>query len=158
MLPKNLIPDGLHYFIAGGWAACPALATDRDVFVQTAGDLIDTRAMLLDHMRAQGFEVVEEDETRDAVTINGYDNIPIVKVAKVTQKRAQPIHVLVTSGDIEEVLNTFDINTSQVAITDTGRIVKGDNYSSPVQPVCKVRDTPSTDARFSKYEARFARA
>lgn len=155
MIPRNLIPDGLHYFIAGGWAACPALATDRDVFVQTTGDINDCRAMLLDHMRAQGFDVIEQDESRQFTTLEGHEDIPVAKVAKIKQKYAQDIHVLVTSGDVDAVVNTFDISASQIAITESGRIVRGDNYTTPMQPVYKVKDTPTTPARFAKYTERF---
>ena len=156
MIPKNLLPEGLHYFIAGGWAVCPALATDRDVFVQTTGDLHDTRAALLDHLRAEGFDVEEEDETRDLVIADGYSTIPIAKVAKVKQKFCQDIHLLVTSGDVMDVLDTFDISTSMVAITDNGKIVRGSDYSAINKPVVKTKDTPTTEERHAKYTARFA--
>jgi len=35
MLPANLLPEPYQStaFIAGGWAACPSLATDMDVWV-----------------------------------------------------------------------------------------------------------------------------
>ena len=156
LIPKNLLPEGMHYFIAGGWAACPALATDRDLFVQTTGDLNDTRAMLLDHMRAQGFDVTEEDEHRDFETSDGYSHIPIAKVGKVKQKFNKDIHVLVTSGDVENVLDTFDLSVSQVAITESGRIVKGTHYTDPTQPIYVVKDTPTTPAREEKYRRRFS--
>ena len=149
MIPRNLLPEGTHYFIAGGWAVCPALATDRDLFVQTTGDLDDTRAMLLDFMRARGFDVAED------VAENNYTGVPLLRVAIVKDKYAQDIHILVTSADVDDVLNTFDISTTQVAITESGRVVKGADYTSlTVRPI-RLKDTPTTNERYIKYCERF---
>jgi hypothetical protein len=155
MIPKNLLPEGTRYFIAGGWAVCPALATDRDVFVQTTGDLSATRATLLAHMQAEGFDLTKEGETRYFAGW-GYAFVPIAKVAKVKVKFAQSIHVLVTNADVAEVLETFDLSICQVAITHTGGIVKGSYWTAPNEPICVLKDTPTTLARKEKYEARFA--
>lgn len=155
MIPSNLLPEGTQYFIAGGWAACPALAQDRDLFVQTTDNLTDTRQRLLNHMRAEGFDVQEEEETRDFVMSDGYSVMPIAKVAKVKIRFAQDVHVLVTNGDPEEVLSTFDLTTSQVAITHRGTVVKGPDYAPITTMPQKVKDTPTTDARLLKYRQRF---
>ena len=154
MIPKNLIPEGMRYFIAGGWAVCPALATDRDLFVQTTGDLTDTRAMLLDHMRAQGFDLVEEGDENGIPTLDlirtDYIMVEVMKVAKVSQKFAQDIHVLLTTGDVADVLNSFDLSVCQIAITETGKIVRGDYYTHPYKPIYVVNDTPDDSGSSSK--------
>jgi hypothetical protein len=155
MIPNNLLPPGVEYFIAGGYAVCPALATDRDVFVQTTGNLEDIRAMLLDYMRANGFTVVEESKVDVS---DAYDGgiVEISKVGKVLMgTKGLPIHVLVTQADVQDVLNTFDITTSQVAITRTGKVVKGNSWTSPARAPQITKSIPSTPERLVKYQLRF---
>ena len=129
MIPKNLLPEGSQYFIAGGWAACPALAQDRDVFVQTTGDLDNTRAMLLDHLRAHEFDFEEQSAQDDHADYAGI--LSIAKVAKVKIKLATDIHLLVTNGDPSDIIESFDISTCQVAITSSGRILRGSGFTAP---------------------------
>lgn len=158
MVPKNLLPSDTRYVVAGGWAICPALATDMDLFVLAGqhADLQEVRQELLDHFKAEGFNYVEEQETREFV---GYDGlIGIGKVAKVESAYmgGKMIHVLVASTTIaEEVLNSFDLSICMVGIMDDGKVITSAYWTPPTERPAVVKDTPTTQARLNKYLERF---
>jgi hypothetical protein len=163
MIPSYLLPEGTRYFIAGGWAACPALATDRDVWLLSR-DPVETRDAVLKHLDATLFDdewkelpdgrVTAVDGSEDAY---GVDATTTLKIATV-DLTGQTIHLLVTSGSILAVLDTFDISTHQVAISDTGGVVRGRNWTPVTEPPIKLRDTPTTDERMAKIAARYGHA
>jgi hypothetical protein len=155
MIPSYLLPEGTPYFVAGGWAACPALATDMDVWV-TSDNPARTRTEILEHFNAKLFADEYEEERSDEVAgdVDAYSNPLTLKVARVLigQKR---FHILVTSGDISDVLNGFDISTHQVAITDSGTVVRGYHWTPVTEPPIKLKDTPTTNDRLIKIAARY---
>lgn len=163
MIPSYLLPEDTRYFIAGGFAACPALASDRNVWIM-ARDPVATRREVLEHLKETLFldewqelpdgqtEIVagssEEDHYGDggtALTLK----VATVDVTGIT------IHLLVTSGTVFDVLNTFDVSTHQIAITDSGGVVKGRQWTPITEPPVKLKDTPTTDARMAKIAARY---
>lgn len=158
MIPSYLLPEGTPYFVAGGWAACPALATDMDIWVISRTPA-PTRTELLDHFKMRLFVDEYEEERSDEVEgdVDAYSNPLTLKVARVSigQKR---FHILVTSGDITDVLNGFDISTHQVAITDSGTVVRGYSWTPITEPPVKLKDTPTTDVRMLKIATRYGHA
>lgn len=157
MIPHNLLPERLNqWIVAGGWAACPQLATDTDVFVLAGKhvDLLELRQELLDHLKDTGLEFSEESETREFI---GYDGlVGIGKVARVWRDDGSVIHILVAStSDPRDVLNSFDLSISMVGIMPDGRVITTNYTTSPVEPIIVVKDTPTTAARLKKYNTRF---
>ena len=156
MIPNNLLPKGTSYFVAGGWAVCPALAGDMDVFVEIAygEDIVSARETLLKHLKKEFWRFEEQEET---CTFEGYGTLAtIVKVGKLPSQGMRPeIHVLLTNADVHTTINSFDISTCCVAITDQGYIVWGDHWTSPIEPPIRLIDNPTTDARMVKYQQRF---
>jgi hypothetical protein len=67
MIPSYLLPEGTPYFVAGGWAACPALATDMDVWVLSRDPAATTRTNVLDHFKPRLFVDEYEEERSDEV-------------------------------------------------------------------------------------------
>ena len=160
MIPKNLVPEGYTAFIAGGYAACPALAADMDVWVSVRpaqATLDEVREQLLAHLADWdfgNFSFTEEMETRQCEGYQGMPGALILKVAKV-QVGALTVHLLLTDGDVFSLLESFDISTHQIALTERGA-VKGSMWTPITEPPIKLRDTPTTDARMEKIRARYA--
>ena len=159
MIPAGLLPEGVDWFIAGGYAACPALATDVDIWVMSPDDAIAEHERLALHLRSvcpdesllidpapntdAGFHQQEE-----------YLNSQTLKVAQLW-KDGREFHILVTRQTLEEVLEGFDISTHQVALTSTGRVVTGKSWTPPhVRPV-ELISMPRTAARMAKICSRF---
>lgn len=154
MIPRNLLPEGRNYFIAGGYAVCPALATDIDVWVQAEYEDVDeVRVELLRHLKDQGFDYTEQDPAR-----HGVDDYPgsTVKVATIDSivHFGKPIHLLVTNAGVERVVNSFDLSISQVALTEY-QVILGDSWTPTTSQIHVVRQTRTTDERLAKYRKRF---
>lgn len=161
MIPYNLLPAKYQKsaFIAGGYAACPALAQDIDVWVTVPQDELDEpRAAILQHLREHGFVFEEQTDRRIEQTTMpaGYEmNIAIRKVAKVSHCRSeQQWHILVTEGDVDQVLGSFDVSTHQVAITPYG-VVCGENWTPTDVWPRRLKDTPTTNDRLRRIALRF---
>ena len=176
MLPVNLLPSGVAAFIAGGYAACPALATDIDVWVSVdTHDAINPwdavwteRLRLLNHLHQYfGFTVTEEDQTgsvrdrnrmivRD--TFEGYNlPLPIYRVATVRVEGASlPYHIIAVGAGLDEVLSSFDISTHQIALTEKG-VVTGANWTPITEPPQVITEKFTTPARLEKIRARYQR-
>jgi hypothetical protein len=157
MVPRNLLPAAYpYYLVAGGWAVCPALATDMDVFVLVGpnADLQTVRQEILDHLKTEAFDHTEQDETRE---FQGYEGlVGIGKVATVDLFPSTVIHIMVANTTrYEDVLGSFDLSTCMVGITESGQVVKGDYWTPPTMLPTVLKDTPSTPARRAKYIERF---
>ncbi len=157
----NLLPKGTTAFIAGGFAACPALAADVDVWVQVLNpeDLLSMRTALLNHFRTTGPHVViEEPQPPTGVCLDmddpdHYYGVQTVKVARITGV-GLPIHVMVTTGSVTEVLDGFDVTTHMIAITDRG--IKRGTFWTPL--TCRpaaVNPNSGTPARLKKIAKRY---
>lgn len=158
VLPENLIPNefGMSGFIAGGYAACPELASDIDVWVTVpeSDNLSIARERLLAHLTAQGYAFEPEE---GAKSVSDPYPFATVKVAIVQVPGSLPVHLLVTGGSMEQVLNDFDISTHQCAITRRGeRVYKGDRFTPLTEEPRILKMTPTTPARLEKIRARYA--
>lgn len=152
-------------FIAGGFAVSPALAGDIDVFIQVTpsvheGNLPRVRQHVLAYLVDQyGLDMVKPEGDHSGV--RNYERNDEYQTIFETMKVARVIfggldyHVLLTTGSIEDVLDSFDLSIAQVAIDELGSIHKGHDWTEPWAPIVVVKDTPTTYARMLKYMERF---
>lgn len=166
MIPAGLLPEGTVWCIAGGWAACPALAADQDVWVLIDTEetsLEDAREQLLDHLRSyfatdpNALAEVNDERIADP---KDYDNtmVHILKVAEFYEAKRK-IHVMVTDApSARYLLRTFDISTHQIAIEADGRVIKGDDWTPFSVPPVRLRETKTTSERMVKIAARYSSA
>lgn len=165
-LPPNLLPRGMTRaaFIAGGYAACPELATDIDVWVMVdPTKLYEERRRILTHLVDHGFipcagtdAPVKEEFTGDRL---GYEDITanILKVAEVWRGNQKPIHIMVTDAPALMLLLNFDISTHAIAFTDNGTIRAPEWTPLHMEPIIvKNHMTRKTQDRFNKINARYA--
>ena len=169
MIPRLLLPESLYdnAFIAGSYAACPALAKDMDIWVKS--EFLDiARECILRHLTGSAFdktfgsarvrfETTPEDSTQ--MLRDEYGGISALcttrKVAQVRDRTTgQLYHIRVTNGSVDQVLDSFDISTCMVALTQQG-VVTG-KYWTPitVTPIV-IHDMPSTPARLKKLRERY---
>lgn len=160
MIPKGLLPPDLEgsAFIAGGYAACPALATDIDLWVYVAGEsLADARDRILLWLQTEMWPYETQEDNRPQLagsTIDGYSIIS-VKVAIVRSPHlSHPIHIMVVNQSPVDLLETFDISTHQVAIV-FGNVLKGSRWTPITQPPIMLKNTPTTPYRMIKIAARY---
>lgn len=188
MIPKNLVPPGMgEVFIAGGYAACPALASDVDVWVSVPnGDkraLDDTRFAILQHLRDQPGFVVEEQDRENSPrmlaqkrvyaqvdtemskglflvsTFEGYHLALLLRrVATVTVEGGSlPFHIIVVAGGVDDVLSSFDISTHQIALTEKG-VVRGEHWTPIWEYPVVITQKYTTSKRLSKIADRYSKA
>lgn len=165
MFPLNILPEAYRgqWCVAGGWAACPPLATDMDVWVyDLPTDRLDAiRTELLEHLSA-----LRQDQPRgpyfvpgeDVRAAQGYQHpCTVKKVAVVSQSYpAKPIHLMVTDASCPgEIIGGFDISTHAVAIGHNGMVHTHFDYTAPhVFPV-QLKETETTPTRMAKIASRF---
>ena len=174
MIPANLLPEDYResYCVAGGWAACPAMAQDQDVWVYgvETDQLEAVGTQLLSWLQGENskvpyyrrpFWVEAQVEARSTEAREEYESktVEIRKVAKVEVKlspraRRKVIHLLVTDArNPAEILDGFDVSTHAVAIDYSGAIWQHDGYTSPhVAPVALLMNvkTPARTARIAR--------
>lgn len=161
MIPKGLLPADLddQAFIAGGWAACPALASDMDIWI-TADDLDYVATRTLNHLRKSSiFRVTPE--AANAVSQNpGYTpntECSTRRFAAVAHRVSGfKIHLMVTTGSVLDVLAGFDISAHQVAILPDGQVVKGPLFTAVNQPPVLLREHRDSAQRLVKVTKRYA--
>lgn len=176
MIPKGLLPEDLMgcAFIAGGYAACPALASDIDVWVKVADSAVagssaeegtqetttlqESRTRILAHLEEEFFpyEPQETTITSSGQNADGYP-ISVLKVAVVRSPHlSHPIHIMVYAGTIEELLGCFDISTHQIALS-FGGVIKGSHWTPVTEPPRIIPGSTSvqTPARLEKIQARY---
>ena len=159
MVPFNLLPAEmrLRAFIVGGWAACPALAGDLDVFVLCAkGAAISAIALdterrdIITHLATSSFEYECEDTMIYEHAFN------IRKVARVTTGAYPNIHLcLANTSNIQAVLAGFDVSTHQVAIDCYGHVIRGKDWTPVHVPPRALLNTSNTPERMARIAARF---
>lgn len=165
-VPHDILPNDMWGFVAGGYAACPSLAGDIDLWVNESDDnedieaatLLLRRQRILTHLMSRGFSFQEEQSLRtEAVDGDGYDNLPVttMKVAKV-MFYPKPIHIMVANASIVAVLKAFDVSTHQIAVTNRDQELRGPDWTPlNVLPVA-FRVTETTIARMDKITKRYA--
>lgn len=158
MIPQNLLPEGTNYFIAGGYAACPGLAGDIDVWVTewTPEDAIGARKEILLHLVQNDFDLrIEENDAALVRAVAYPDECVTSKVARVAVKEMLPIHIMIASGSAERVLEGFDVSTHAIAIHKDGRVIKHKEWT-PINVMPKVlRQNPGTPARMERICSRY---
>lgn len=165
--PADLLPERWRdeAFIAGGFAASPALASDIDLWVSVPSNwsLNEVRQEILDHLQSTGcdFKELEDRRVSDDVFVDAeyMINLDMRKVAIIHGERAmgyeKPVHVIVVNGGPVDVLAGFDISTHQVALW-RGRVLKGPQWTPLSEYPVKLKDTLTTDARMVKLTKRYA--
>jgi hypothetical protein len=161
MYPKGILAphrEG-NAFIAGGYAACPALAGDLDLWVW-----VDERKESLSHAREQILLWLEAElwpyEAQGGlqqVTNDQNPNYPVqsMKVALVRSPYwSHPVQIIVTTADPNALLETFDISTHQIAIV-FGNVIKGSGWTPITETPRILRMTPTTPERLERIAARY---
>ena len=158
MIPRALATalNGLNWCVAGGWAACPSLATDRDVWIFSIDtiELEGCRQRLLDAVKStKGF--TEQTET-EVINYEGV-NFTIRKVGYFNySKELQPLHLMISDAPSPEaVMAGFDISTHAVAIMPEGQIIKHPDWTAVNVPPVKLLNSNSTEARMTKIAVRY---
>lgn len=162
MIPEYLLPPQYRktYFIAGGWAACPAMAHARDVWVQASVPEV-ARKELLAHFR----RVLDEDEWAEeqspAYQPDGrvidpfYDSVAFtLKVARLALT-GNLYHILVTSAEVWDVIKEFDLSVHQIALTPEGGVIKGPDWTPITVPPVILKMTATTPERYVKLCERY---
>lgn len=159
-VPEDVRTQG-RWCIAGGYAACPALAGDIDIWILGVepGHLEQERARALLHLQNLDTRTTESNDARTAMGRDNYEGIDI-EIRKVAYVNAGPkhIHVMVTNAESPNaLLSSFDISTHAVALLPNGFIVTGNGFTTPHERPVAVRENGKTPARMEKIRARFGR-
>lgn len=149
-------------YIAGGWAACPALASDMDVWILATTQEANNPDFNLADLRAQVLNdigpAVHEEDSLESGEYGGVE-IKIRKVCRITPSSGVSLHLMVTDAPIiEAVLANFDISTHQIAVSPFGEVIFGNNWT-PITELPKVieeRRNGQTEARLKKITERYA--
>lgn len=140
-----------EWCIAGGYAACPALAGDQDVWFFNVPDFELVAAVA--KLQNEYPQIYAEPNPRIELMGKSPEGYPmgVLKVGVLDNR-----HLLVTSAStIEDILKSFDISTHQCAISSDGEFIKGPNWSPIWTPPETLKDTPTTPARVAKMVARY---
>lgn len=147
--------------IAGGFAACPNMARDCDVWVYNvnqdsmSGVGLRVRQDVLNRLRDLGIDFVEEENTPNQPH-DFYDlgsGILCWKVASLKDGR----HIILTTAEtILDLLDNFDVSTHQVALSSDGELVRGRQFTPLTVAPRQLRQGTMTDARMQKIERRYA--
>ena len=155
LLPKQILPPDLMQwaYIAGGYAACPALASDIDVWVQVKeGQLVNTRIQILQWLESNMWPFKAEDNEGP---LSDTYVAGVLKVAIVTSPHlSHPVHIIVTESTPIQQLELFDISTHQIALT-WGGVVKGSQWKSIFEPPKVMIEMPRTATRLAKLTKRY---
>lgn len=148
MISNFELANGREWWIAGGWAACPQLASDQDVWISTAGeDLVLAKQDIL-----KQFPQIDPDVLAPVIDEN-YETLGILvlRVGRLDNR-----HIMVTNEiSIPRFLDAFDISTHQCALTSDMQFVKGGNWTPITRPPVQLRDTQNTNARMVKIAERY---
>jgi hypothetical protein len=150
--------------IAGGFAACPDLASDCDVWVYGIPTKVGThspehpawtfRQSIL--WRLQNRNVAFEEEQNNMQFHDWYDigdGVLCWKVARLADGR----QIILTDADsIDALLDRFDVSTHQVALSSDGEIVRGSHFTPITKPAKMIRDGGNTAQRMQKVQQRYS--
>ena len=161
MIPTNLLPENVKWCIAGGYAACPALAGDVDIWVMAEGPIFDAYAQIVTHLQ-QTFDderlVISPrpDMSHDRSVHELYVDDVTIEVAQLYTD-GRNFHIMVTyNATPEAIIQRFDISTHQVAVTSTGRVVLGPQWTPPhVMPTIIRHTGDRTAKRYEKICHRY---
>jgi len=158
MIPARLLPGDLRYCVAGGWAACPALATDVDVWVYGVEheEFDGECGRITRHLSKTYYD--DFDPLTEQTKLVTYDHvIPVRKIGRVYDDVAQATYdIMVCEANTPyQLLDGFDISTHMVAIDYTGRVIKHDLWTPSKQMPLINRMTSKTGDRMRKICKRF---
>lgn len=167
---NQLVPIGMPWCIAGGFAACPALANDIDVWVYQQSDLSLARTRVLEHLgemlalapkygKPFVLEAVTGSEQQQASERYQNMRVNIEKVAMVYGRngfsKVKPVHLMVTDApDPSVILSGFDVSTHAVAIDQNGR-VHTQNFTHPGEKPQALLRNEKTPTRMKRIAERF---
>lgn len=159
MIPAGLIPESYKWCVAGGFAACPALARDIDVWVYgIAPEQVETTQQQLQHQIATGpcgHGFASSDERLSSSSYS-QEFIQILKVGDVHWNGNRKHHVIVTDANSpESILDGFDLSTHAVAIMPDGKVVTHPLWTAPHVLPQVMRSDANTPARLVRVAARF---
>lgn len=147
------------WFIAGGYAACPSMARDCDVWVLVSnGDGREVCESILRTLRRANVDFTEEenDPEVDQEFYDLGDGVLNWRVAKINDT-PQPRHILVTSAlNIQQLLDNFDISTHQCALSSDGEFIRGAQWTPLSATPRAFRMGTTTPERLKKIERRYA--
>lgn len=156
-ITNTQIADATGYFrrwcIAGGYAACPGLAGDCDVWVYQAENGQEERQHILDALKRLRVDFTKEDNDPEEETyLDPETGVMTWKVAKLGDGR----HVLVTTAtDIQQLLDAFDISTHQCALDSDGEFVRGRNWTPVNVPPVLLRQGKNAQERMERISSRY---
>ena len=175
MIPERLLPEQYRTdaFIAGGFAACPALAADIDVWIPVpAGQCDFARLEILNYLNDKCIDFDEQDGEHSArrrfqdnralansqllSTFEGYHTVLFLRRVAIVRLvgASLPYHLIVVEGHIDEILSSFDISTHQVALTSNG-VVRGEHWTPVTEPPVVITEKYTTPARIQKIRQRY---
>lgn len=164
MIPEGIVPEGMKWCIAGGFAAAPALANDIDVWIYDVeeiapGDIEFVRNELAKQLRVKFglYNFTPSDETRTSSNYS-QENVTILKVGVLEDPMGlrKPIHIMVTNANSPMgILDGFDISTHAVAILPDGTVLQHPHYTPPQQFPQTMRWNEKTPERLKRIAKRF---
>lgn len=150
MITNSQIANGRFWCVAGGWAACPQLASDQDVWIfALPGENLE---VVKSEILAAQMDI--EDDQVSTADAEAYENlgVDIIRVGKLDNR-----HIMVTDAqDIEMLLDCFDVSTHQCAVTSNLEFVKGHGWTPITVSPVSLRETTNTLARLKKISERYA--
>lgn len=160
MILWNLVPEKYRSgaFIAGGYAACPSLASDCDLWIHIDSylggpTLAEAREEVLTHIRGMDVSITEQDDTK--TTKYAGVNVNILEVGYIPGPKR--VHVMVVDAPVNAVLEGFDVSTHQVALLSNGQVFLGSQWTPVNEDPVKLIDTPHTAERMEKIRNRYGR-
>ena len=154
------IAGDYDWCIAGGFACCPGMARDCDVWVLGVtldGSMPeDVRGGILDRLTSAGvqFEPEENDPEQPGEIYNLGNGILCWKVAKLDDGR----QIILTNAETPyDLLQSFDVSTHQVALSSNGELVKGADWTPPTMPPVMIWNGGTTSERIVKISRRYGR-
>lgn len=149
------LAQGFPYCIAGGYAACPQLASDMDVWVLTGP--VDSLEDIADEIREECPAIVPFDMSianePEYILDHG---VRILKVGTQYPPVGVPMHLMLAEcRTITGLLDCFDVSTHQCALNADFEFIKGLQWTPITVPPVELFSTPSTAARMRKIAERY---
>lgn len=166
MIPSDLLPPEHmpNAFIAGGYAACPATARDIDVWISYQSkapgimsslfrkSFIETAISIREWMENHYSDV----KIKPAVDGEYSNVLHILQCGTIEGIATLPIQVMLVKGTVEQLLETFDISTHQIALTPRG-VITGSQWTPLYKAPKIISDAPhhTTPERLERFRERY---
>lgn len=151
------LATGLPWCIAGGYAACPQLAGDMDLWVlagpQRFGEGLEKLAIKI---CAENPVIVPFEADGVEIPYILDHGCKILKVGTQYPPSGLPLHIMVTEcSSISALLDCFDISTHQCALNQEMEFIKGRKWTPITEPPVELFSTPNTAVRMAKIRTRY---